>query len=235
VPCEQTIVESRGAGKERVKEQFVTGDQSLPLGVTAIPMVVKNVPQERESERLKTIGTFGPILVTVMTAATSPGSELVWARWEQGENGHIAVFRYRVPQETALFTAGFCCLAIDSDTVSFTKPAPFHGEIGVDPSTGAILRLTIQADLEWRLPLERSDVMVEYRPVVKGTKTFICPSKSVSISRQRTTMVISEWGEAFKVYAPFETLLNQQRFEKYHIFGTTSRILPGFVEVPNDK
>ncbi len=48
-------------------------------------------------------------------------------------------------------------------------------------------------------------------------------------------MVISEWGESFKVYAPFETLHNEQRFEKYHIFGTTSRILPGFVEVPNYK
>jgi len=74
--------------------------------------------------------------------------------------------------------------------------------------------------------------MVEYRPVLKGTKTFICPSKSVSISQQRKAMVISEWGEGFIVYAPFETLLSEQRFEKYHIFGSTSRILPGFVEVP---
>ena len=48
-------------------------------------------------------------------------------------------------------------------------------------------------------------------------------------------MVISEWGEGFKVYAPFETLRNEMRFEKYHIFGSTSRMLPGFVEVPNDK
>jgi hypothetical protein len=95
--------------------------------------------------------------------------------------------------------------------------------------------LTTQADLEWRLPLERSDVMVEYRPVVKETKTFLCPSRAVSISRHRRTMVISEWGEGFKIYAPFETLLNQQRFEKYHIFGSTSRLLPGFVEVPKDK
>jgi VWFA-related protein len=222
-------------GKERVGEESVKGDQGPQLPVTAIPMGVKNDPQKRESERLKTIGTFGPVLATVMTAATLHRSELAWARWEQGENGHLAVFRYRVPQETDHFTAEFCCLAIDSDTVPFTKPAPFHGEIAVDPSTGAILRLTIQADLEWRLPLERSDVMVEYRPMVKGTKTFICPSKSVSISRQRTTMVISEWGEGFKVYAPFETLLNEQRFDKYHIFGSTSRMLPGFVEVPKDK
>jgi VWFA-related protein len=205
-------------GKERAEEESV-----------------KNAPQKPGSEQLKTIGTFGPILATVMTAATLPRSELAWARWEQGENGRLAVFRYRVPQETSLFSAEFCCLAVDFDAVPFRKPAPFHGEIAVEPSTGAILRLTIQADLEWRLPLERSDVMVEYRPVVKGTRTFICPSRSISISRQRRTMVVEEWGEGFKVYAPFETLLNEMRFEKYHFFGSTSRMLPGFVEVPKDK
>jgi len=205
-------------GKERVEEQSV-----------------KNAPSKPGSEHLETIGTFGPILATVMVAATSAHSELVWSRWEQGQNGQLAVFRYRVPQETPLFSAEFCCLAYDFNSVPFKKPAPFHGEIAVDPSSGAILRLTIQADLEWRLPLERSDVMVEYRPVVKGIRTFICPSRSVSISRQRRTMVIDEWGESFKVYAPFETLLNEMRFEKYHFFGSTSRILPGFVEVPEAK
>ncbi len=205
-------------GKERVEERSV-----------------KNAQQKPGSEHLETIGTFGPILATVMVAATSAHSELVWSRWEQGENGRLAVFRYRVPQETPFFSAEFCCLAYDFEAVPFKKPAPFQGEIEVDPSSGAILRLTIQADLEWRLPLERSEVMVEYRPVQKGTRTFICPSRSVSISRQRRTMVIDEWGESFKVYAPFETLLNEMGFDKYHFFGSTSRILPGFVEVPEAK
>ncbi len=77
-----------------------------------------------------------------MTAATLPHSELEWARWEKGENGRLAVFRYRVPQETPLFLAEFCCLAKDFDSVLFKKAAPFHGEIAVDPSTGAILRFT---------------------------------------------------------------------------------------------
>ena len=223
-------------------------DQSLREGETATATIrfhdgrewaelksVKNEPQKPGSDQLQTTGTFGPILATVMKAATLPHSKLAWARWEEGENGRLVVFRYRVPQETPLFSAEFCCLAVDFSAVPFRKPAPFHGEITVDPSTGAILRLTIQADLEWRLPLERSDVMVEYRPVVKGTRTFICPTRSVSISRQRRTVVIEEWGEGFKVYAPFETLLNEMRFENYHIFGSTSRMLPGFVEIPENN
>lgn len=215
-------------GKERAEDQSVTSDQSLYQGETGIARVkqyLTSAPQKSGMERLQTIGTFGPILVAVMTAARLPHSDLEWARWEQGENGPLAVFRYRVPQETQLFTAEFCCLANDFDAIPFKKSAPFHGEISVDPSTGAIMRLTIQADLEWRQPLEQSNVMVEYRPVRKGARTFICPSKSVSISRQRRTMLIKEWGEGFKVYAPFETLLNEMRFEKYRIFGSTARIL----------
>jgi VWFA-related protein len=226
-------------GKERVENQSITGDSPQHESVTAINSVeeesVMDALQKPRSEQLTTIGTFGPILVTVVAAATLPHSQLEWARWEQGEGGRLAVFRYRVTQETPLFFAEFCCLAKDFDSVLFKEAAPFHGEIAVDPSTGAILRLTTQADLASRLPLERSDVMVEYHPVVKGTRTFICPSRAVSISRHRRTIVISEWGENLKVYAPFETLRNEMRFEKYHIFGSSSRMLPGFVEVPNDK
>jgi VWFA-related protein len=187
------------------------------------------------SEQLTTRGAFGPVLATVMGAATMLSSEITWSRWEQGEKGDLAVFRYRVPQQIALFSVGFCCLAVDSGAFRYETEPPFHGEITVDPSTGTIFRLTIQADLAWRLPLERSDVMVEYGPVIKGASSFICPLRSISISRQRRTMAIDEWAEHFKVYGPFETLLNEMRFEKYRIFGSTSRVLPGFVEVPKEK
>lgn len=195
----------------------------------------KHVSDKPGAQTLRTLGTFGPILVTVLTAATAAHSEITWARWEKGPEGPLAVFRYRVPHETSLFSAEFCCLAVDFGNVPFKKGAPFHGEIAVDPTSGAIMRLTIQADLEWRLPLHRSDVMVEYAPVVRGARVFICPSRSVSISRQRKTVVIHEWAEGFKVYAPFETILNEMRFEKYRIFGSTSRILPDYTEVPEKK
>jgi hypothetical protein len=77
--------------------------------------------------------------------------------------------------------------------------------------------------------------VVEYVPIEQGGRTFICPSRSVSISRQRRTRQIVEWGESFEVYAPFETLLNEMSFEKFHIFGSTTKILPGFVEVPKEN
>jgi VWFA-related protein len=224
------------------------GDQSLYLDETFKAKMLfrdgKEVVQEeatkgkplKPGERtLSTVGTFGPLLATVLVGATSAHSDLTWSRWEQGANGPQAVFRYRVPQETPLFFVGFGYLANDDRMVPLQKKAAFHGEFAVDPASGAILRLTVQADLEARLPLERSDVMVEYSPVVIGGNTYFCPARSVSIVRQRTAMDIHEWGEHFKVYAPFETILSDMAYEKYHVFHPTARMLPGFTPEPKDK
>lgn len=218
------------------------GDQSLYEGETAkaimrfrngkeiVEKETTNADPENPERRiaLTTIGTFGPILATVLAGATGKLSEITWSRWEEGATGPEAVFHYKVPGKTSLFETGFCCLAIDNLEYPFREKAPFHGEFAVDPASGAILRLTIEADVEQRLPLERSGLMVEYGPVVIGGKTYICPQRSVSISRQRTVMNLNEWNEHLKVYAPFDTILNEMTFSKYHFFGSNVRILPGF-------
>ena len=184
---------------------------------------------------LDTVGTFGPILVNVIKSATAADGNLTWSRWEQGANGLRAVFSYRVPQESPLYYVGFGYLTNDDRVAQLEKRARFHGEFAIDPASGAILRLTVQADLEPRLPLERSDIMVEYGPVVIGGNTYICPTRSVSISRQRTIMDIHEWGENFKVYAPFKTILSDMAFGEYRKLNSTSRMLPGFTRVPDDQ
>jgi VWFA-related protein len=205
-------------GKEVVKEETVKG-KPLKLG----------------EQNLKTVGTFGPLLVTVLVGTTSAGSDLTWSRWERGPNGPQAVFRYRVPHETLNFLVGFGYLADDDRLVPFQQNVPFHGELAVDPASGAILRLTVQADLKPALPLARSDVMVEYGPVVIGETTYICPLRSVSISRPRTVMAIHEWAENFKVYAPFESIVSDMAYEKYHLFRPTARMLPGYTPARKDK
>jgi VWFA-related protein len=224
------------------------GDQSLYLDETfkasmlfrdgkevAQEESVKGTPLTPGEQRLNTIGTFGPLLATVLVGATSAGSDLTWSRWEQGPNGPRAVFRYRVPHETRLFLVGFSYLANDDRLVPYQQKVPFHGEFAVDPSSGAVLRLTVQADLKPALPLARSDVMVEYGPVVIGETSYICPLRSVSISRPRTVMAIHEWGENFKVYAPFESILSDMAYDKYHLFRPTARMLPGYTPAPKAK
>jgi VWFA-related protein len=186
-----------------------------------------------EEHVLSTVGTFGAVMNTVLVGATSAGSDLQWSHWETGPTGEQAVFRYRAPYPSPVFVVSFTYLGADT-SVPIRSEARFQGEFSVDPKTGAILRLTIQADLPPRLPLERSDVMVEYGPEVIGGQTYICPIRSVSIQRQRKIVDIQEWGEEFKVYAPLETLLNDMAYSKYHKFHSTSQILPGYTPVPKD-
>jgi hypothetical protein len=126
-------------------------------------------------------------------------------------------------------------MAVDFGRVSFETDAPTMGEIAVDPASGAIMRLTIRADLSYRLPLQHSDLMIEYGPVMLGGISYICPVRSVSISRQRSVVELSEYGEKFKVYAPFETILNDVSYENYHLFRSSSRVLPGFSESPEHQ
>jgi len=85
------------------------------------------------------------------------------------------------------------------------------------------------------LPLIRSDIMVEYSPVVMAGKTYICPARAVSIARQRRIVDIQPWVESFKVYGPFETNLSDMVYTKYHKFHSTFRILPTYTPGPEDK
>src|SRR5262249_48539938 len=71
-----------------------------------------NLDEHGESY-FKTIGTFGAVLATVIVGASEQGSELAWSRWEQGANGPVAVFRYRVPRVTPLYVVGSKFLTID--------------------------------------------------------------------------------------------------------------------------
>jgi hypothetical protein len=79
------------------------------------------------------------------------------------------------------------------------------------------------------MTIARSAVMVEYASVTIGSRSYICPAHSVSISRQRTEWALHEWSEGFTVYGHYETLLNDVTFSQYHLFRSESRILPGYV------
>jgi hypothetical protein len=53
-------------------------------------------------------------------------------------------------------------------------------------ATGAILRLTMEADLTGDLPIVRPQVLVEYGPVDIAGQPYICPVKSIAVWRSRT-------------------------------------------------
>jgi VWFA-related protein len=176
---------------------------------------------------LITYGTFGPVLGFVHDAIATPGV-LTWSRWEQSPSGLRAVFKFRVPAEGSLYTQGGCCLPDGEGTTGFARRAGYHGEISIDPSSGAILRLQAEAEIAHFPPLSRSDIMISYGPVEIGGKSYICPQRSVSIVRMRSIAMLFEWDEGFRTYGPWSTLVNDIAYSGYHMFRGESRMMPGF-------
>jgi VWFA-related protein len=234
-------------GKEGQTWKTATGEQSLRQvgrweatvhyrnGFEEVDAkAVKGKSVEQEQGRLKTRGTFGPILIVVLGDAAR--SELAWSRWERGADGPLAVFRYRVPGNHSEYEVSYGSILADGvSTGVFRRATGYHGEITIDPASGAVLRLTGEADLEPNLPIDRFSILVEYGPVEIGGGTHICLLRSVAIARVRKIFNMEEWGEAFTIYGPFENMLDDVAFEKYHMFHGEARVLSGFEDVPEKK
>jgi VWFA-related protein len=196
-------------------------------GKKSSPMLVKEAT-------LATVGTFGPILGAITDAITAPGG-LTWSRWEKGSEGHRAVLAFSVSQPDSRYRVGYCCLPDGGGTTALQILSGYHGEITIDPDNGAILRLVIEADLRPDLPIHSSNIAVEYGPVEIGSKLYICPVKSVSLSRSRTLLNMTDGAQSFRFFGPFATLLNDASFFGYHIFRSDSTVLAGFDPEPNQK
>jgi hypothetical protein len=173
-----------------------------------------------------TYGTFGPLLPTMREALQVPGNA-TWRRWETGVDGKRAVFAYAVPAAQSQFAVLGCCLPSGDGTSGFAAIPGYHGEIAIDAVTGAILRITVEAELKGFVPQDRSEMMVEYGPVTLGGKTYVLPQRSVSLARQRVIAGLGEWNEAFLTWGPYETTVNEFSFTDYHMFRGEGRILPG--------
>ncbi len=228
---EPAIAAKAGAWKQ------VSADESLHLtGTSRTTVLIRNgrevVDRTRHVEagehNLLTEGTFGPILNLVLSHTGEAHSRVAFSRWERGIEAPVAVFRYAASKRADELQVDSCCTAGPAGTASMPPVAGFHGEIAIDPATGAIVRLTVEADLQPGLPVTRSAVMVEYASISIGGKTCICPVHSVVISRQRIEWSLHEWSESFTVYGRYETLLNDVTFSRYHLFGSESKILPGY-------
>jgi hypothetical protein len=207
-------------GQEVVEKKKKLGKRSVVRGVRA--------------RDLETRGIFGPILAYVLTAAATSPSTLIWKRWERGKYGNLAVFSYRAAGTNIGPEITYCCLPEGDGTTLYRNKADTYGEFAVNPDTGAIMRIVINADLNEErdpdAPLTRSQMVVEYGPVELGGKTYICPQRSVEISRGHSERELYEWGMVFSLYSYFETMINDVTFGGYHKFGSEARILPGFKE-----
>jgi hypothetical protein len=180
-----------------------------------------------EREGLITRGTFGAILSVVFVDAAHSGG-FTWSRWGRGSAGTVAVFRYRVPKEQSHYSVGTHGLSGDKGDAA--QVTGYHGDVAIDPTTGTILRVTVQAEQPSNSPILQSDIMVEYGPVEIGGKTYTCPVRSVSLAETGSMGVPGPFGESTS--APDTPHLNDVTFDNYHQFRSESRILTGNIPVP---
>jgi hypothetical protein len=164
-------------------------------------------------------GEFGPILATVL-GDTSKG-RVTWSHWENTAAGSAAVFHYQVPEGASHYQVDFCC---ENDELpdfpgSYYHGTPaYHGSLYVDPITGAVLRMTLEAELDPTQPIMRSAISVDYGSVDIGGKRYICPVQSVAISSARSYLAKEARDTTIR-------RLNEVVFTNYHRFGSTIRVL----------
>lgn len=202
----------------------------------------KNSSTFTSSTGLTNWGVFGPLLGVVMADVLK--GKIGWGHWEQGPTGPLAVFRYAVAEDRSNYTVRYCCFRGDKGEMREFQAVPaYHGEIGIDPESGAVLRLVVKTDLESSLPMRRADVAVDYGPVEIGGRTYICPLESASISTAEALIFhqymfyvdkkgkpdndpTNKLKKTETVDLPTVTAINDVVFGSYHQFRGDVRILP---------
>ncbi|MGA9243438.1 MAG: VWA domain-containing protein, partial [Silvibacterium sp.] len=190
--------------------------------------------QKMTDRSLVTYGTFGPILKLAQDIFATTAT-LTWARWEQDAGSKRAVFRYAFPVQKSRYETWGCCLPDGDGANDFDMIVPYHGEVAIEPLSGAVVRLVAMADLGAFTPLLRSDIAVAYGRIELGGKTYICPVKSVSVMTSRSVTFLREWDEGFRTYGPYATTMNDITFDSYHMFKAQSRMLVGVNPSPDQS
>ena len=185
--------------------------------------------RDSSEQGLVSWGEFGPILSTVLLDAAE--SKLVWSHWERGATGPVAVFSYQVPSQKSHYEVQACCVAQGGafERTTFRERAAYRGEMTVDPASGVILRITVEAELAPSDPLTKAAIMVEYGTVEIGGKSVICPERSVALSRMEYAHATLGAHSVFDKN-PQQTLVNDVAFEQYHQLRGEARILPAGAE-----
>ncbi len=162
---------SSGTPPLRVQDRFTVGVIYRDgLEIVNAPMTKEN-PAISSGIGVVTWGEFGPILSVIVK--DSDQSDQSWSHWEQGPNGPLAVFHYRVPENKSNYQ-------LDLRADSRARFPAYHGELAVDPANGNILRVTLVVDFKTPSPAHELAIMVEYGPVSFEKDVHICPVKGVA-------------------------------------------------------
>jgi hypothetical protein len=187
----------------------------------------------RAREGLANWGVFGQLQRIVVTDIYK--GKMEWSHWEQRASGPVAVFRYSIPKDESNYVVKYCCFGSPNQAShNFQSVPPFHGEIAIDPETGAVYRLVIITEMSPSDPILQAEIMVEYEAVEIGGQLYVSPRKSVAL----TTAIAqtsanggcansSFWlGCNLQIYRPKDTAINDTTYDSYHVFRSAVRMIP---------
>jgi VWFA-related protein len=191
-------------------------------------------------------GEFGSTLSMILSDTVN--GKMAWSHWEQAPTGQVAVFHYSVPTSASHFEVinqpqrqtsleGTATSSVGSrrgsgietkpgggsNTSTFLSKPGYHGSLWVDPVTGSILRITMDADTKGSAQFKRAAIMVQYDPVQIGESKFICPVRSLALFIAATGASLDPLTH-MPGDAPTQWL-NESLFAGYHRFAATTRIV----------
>jgi len=179
----------------RMVGQSTTAVQSEG-GVDIAPAKTKAIDPASQNGQVSQ-GGAGMVLGAVLMDAAK--GKITWLRWQFLNGKQVAVFAFAVDKKQSHYTVNYCCFpetnnigaghnasggSIGTPGTSVTyhpytaKPG-YHGELYIDPDTGAIMRLVTQAEMKPTDLVHFENVRTDYGPVDIGGKKLIVPVKVV--------------------------------------------------------
>jgi hypothetical protein len=167
-------------------------------------------PEENINKKpgLHSWGEFGPLLGVVVADILK--GKVDWSHWEQTGDGPAAVFQFAVGEDKSSYIVRYCCVLKGGRSSEFTSTPAYHGEIALEPATGAVLRIVLKTDLSPdAVDLRRADLAIDYKRIDIGGRSYILPTRSVSLWKTPTVVAI-----------------NDVVFDHYHQFRGEIKIVP---------
>jgi hypothetical protein len=166
-------------------------------------------------------GEFGPEVAIVLgDLADHANGTIAFHHWETTPVGTAAVYRYTVTAAGSHYEVNYAC----EEKTAFHAFPSYHGSISIRPATGAILRLTVEADSKPGDPISSVISVIQYGPVTIGDRVYICPLWSVA-QMTANADACGKRGSAHRLAQP-EAMLNRTTFSNYHRFGSSVTIVP---------
>lgn len=144
-----------------------------------------------------------PPTLTTLVGESSSGKE-AWERWQMVGGKQVAVFTFQVEKKKSHYEVNYCCFP-KTDTASgvatqgtfapvpgeiqsvtsyrpFRKGVGYHGEIFIDPESGAILRIILQAELKPADYVHQESVRIDYGAATVNGTEYMLPLASFTLS-----------------------------------------------------